>query len=436
MEQDDLYELIENEGIRLTSEMAIYPSDENFVFEENAMKSALANRKDFKLVKFERAEIDEEDREFILQKYQVEVEYQEVDFHLDLMVFVNYDRDLDEFQLGNRISNEEREAYLRQNYFLETSQYFSDDYLDSYHLQLKVMQAIVEKPSVVFDYMPMRILSGKWVEITSKSHIPPAPSYLYVVHSVYEGEDDNRSYWLHTHGLHRCNAVELEFLNIKNGAQQFFDVLNIVATSFLTSDSKKSENEVFDVGYDGLGLSFCWQRWEKSVMQFPPNILGGLNERNPQEENYGPSGVLFAVQEDEMVSPEIYAKTLADNPLYFISDAETERMTAMAYDRFQSFKRIFKEKYNFMNEDEEDAWSFLVKLGIEVDEGEGREHLWFEVTHIDELDNITGILLNQPYWIEALKKDDVKTYSLDFLTDWVIYGSETNYTPDTIYELI
>jgi len=118
MEQDDLYELIENEGIRLTSEMAIYPSDENFVFEENAMKNALANRKDFKLVKFERAEIDEEDREFILQKYQVEVEYQEVDFHLDLMVFVNYDRDLDEFQLGNRISDEEREAYLKQKYFL------------------------------------------------------------------------------------------------------------------------------------------------------------------------------------------------------------------------------------------------------------------------------------------------------------------------------
>src|SRR5690606_21384034 len=108
----------------------------------------------------------------------------------------------------------------------------------------------------------------------------------------------------------------------------------------------------------------------------------------------------------------------------------------LAYDRFQSFKRIFKEKYNFTENDEENAWTFLVKLGIEVDEGEGREHLWFEVTHIDELDNITGILLNQPYWIESLKQNDVKTYSLDFLTDWVIYGSETNYTPDTIYELI
>lgn len=434
-EEKDLYELIETEGIRLASEMAIFPSDENFVFEENAMKTALENRKDFKLVKFETAEIDEEDRELILQKYQIEVEYQEVDFHLDLMVFVNYDRDLDEFQLGNRISDEEREAYLKQKYFLETSQYFSDDYLDSYHLQLKVMQAIVEKPSVVFDYMPMRILSGKWVEITSKSHIPPAPSYLYVIHSVYEGEEDNRSYWLHTHGLHRCNAVELEFLNIKSGAQQFYDVLNIVATSFLTSDTKKQEDEIFDVGYDGLGLSFCWQRWEKSVMQFPPNILGGLNERNPEEENYGPSGVLFAVQEDEIVSPEIYAKTLADNPMYFISDAETERMAALAYDRFHSFKKVFLENFN-ANQDEEDAWSFLVKLGIQVDSGDSREHLWFEVSYIDELDNITGVLLNQPYWIEALKQNDVKTYSLDFLTDWVIYGSETNYTPDTIYELI
>lgn len=436
MENDDLYELIENEGIRLASEMAIYPSNENFAFEENAIKMALANRKDFKLLNFESVEIQEEESEFVLQKYQVEVEYQEVDFHLNLMVFVNYDRDLDEFQLGNRISDQERESFLKQKYFLETSLYFSDDYLDSYHLQLKVMQAIVEKPSVVIDYMPMRILSGKWVEITAKSHIPPAPSYLYVIHSVYEDEGDSRSYWLHTHGLHRCNAVELEFLNIKNGAQQFFDVLNIVATSFLTSDSKKKENEVFDVGYDGLGLSFCWQRWEKSVMQFPSNILGGLKERSPEEENYGPSGVLYAVQENELISPEIYAKTLADNPMYFISDVETERMAALAYDRFQSFKRVFKEKYSFPNDEEEGSWSFLVKLGIEVDEGEGKEHLWFEVTQIDEFDNITAVLLNQPYWIQVLKKDDVRTYPLDFLTDWVIYGSETNYTPDTIYEII
>lgn len=436
MENDDLYELIENEGIRLASEMAIYPSNENFAFEENAIKMALANRKDFKLLNFESVEIQEEESEFVLQKYQVEVEYQEVDFHLNLMVFVNYDRDLDEFQLGNRISDQERESFLKQKYFLETSLYFSDDYLDSYHLQLKVMQAIVEKPSVVIDYMPMRILSGKWVEITAKSHIPPAPSYLYVIHSVYEDEGDSRSYWLHTHGLHRCNAVELEFLNIKNGAQQFFDVLNIVATSFLTSDSKKKENEVFDVGYDGLGLSFCWQRWEKSVMQFPSNILGGLKERSPEEENYGPSGVLYAVQENELISPEIYAKTLADNPMYFISDVETERMAALAYDRFQSFKRVFKEKYSFPNDEEEGSWSFLVKLGIEVDEGEGKEHLWFEVTQIDEFDNITGVLLNQPYWIQVLKKDDVRAYPLDFLTDWVIYGSETNYTPDTIYEII
>ncbi len=432
MENEDLYSLIENEGVRLMSEMAIYPSDENFVFEENAIKSALANRKDFKLLKFEKSEIDEEDQEFMLQKYQIEIEYQEFDYYFDLMVFVNYDRDLDEFQLGNRISEEERESYLKQKYFLESSQYFSDDYLASYHLQLKVMQAIVEKPSVVFDYMPMRILSGKWVEITSKSSIPPSPSYLYVVHSVYDDEGGEKNYWLHTHGLHRCNSVELEFLNIKDGAQQFFDVLNIVATSFLTSSSKKNENEFFDVGYDGLGLSFCWQRWENVVSQFPSNILGGLDERNPADLSYGPSGVLFAVQDGVVLSPEIYTKTLADNPMYFVSDAETERMAALAYDRFHSFKKIFKEKNTIVSDD---ARSFLVKLGVQVDNGDENEHLWFQVLEIDEDDNITGKLLNQPYWIESLNQNDVKTYPLNILTDWIIYGSEANYTPDTIYEL-
>ena len=166
------------------------------------------------------------------------------------------------------------------------------------------------------------------------------------MHSVYKGEDENKSYWLHTHGLHRCNSVELEFLNIKSGAQLFFDVLNIVATSILTSDSKKNENEIFNFVYVGLGLTFCWKRWEKVLCNFPREIIGGLNERNPEEENYVPSGVLFAIQEVEMVSPEIYANTLADNPLYFISDAETERMAALAYDRFHAFKKVYNEKFN------------------------------------------------------------------------------------------
>lgn len=436
MENKDLYDLIENEGIRLASEMAIYPSEDNFVFEDTAIKNALEARKDFKLVSFQKKEIEEDVSEFVFQKYEVEIEYLNNDYHFELSVVENFQRDLQEFQLGNQVSDQEREAYLKQEFFLESSLYFSDNYLESYHLQLKVMQAVVEKPAVVFDYMPMRILSGKWVEITSKSHIPPAPSYLYIVHSVYEGEEENRSYWLHTHGLHRCNSVELEFLNIKSGAQQFFDVLNIVSTSILTSGSKNSESEIFDVGYDGLGLTFCWERWEKALYNFPPEIIGGLNERNPEEQNYGPSGVLFAVQEDEMVSPEIYANTLADNPLYFISDAETERMAALAYDRFHSFKKVYNEKFDLTDSDGEKTWSFLVKLGVQVDDGEGKEHLWFEVTDIDDLDNITGVLLNEPYWIEALKVKDIKTYSLDYLTDWVIYGEEGNYSPDTVYEIL
>jgi len=436
MEKEDLYDLIENQGIRLASEMAIFPSDINFVFNENDIEHALANRKDFKLIKFQKANIKSEERPFLIQKYLVEVEYLGGDYVFDLLVLVNFERDLNEYQLGNRISDEEREAYLKQKFFLETSQYFSDNYLESYHLQLKIMHAIVHKPSVVLDYMPMRILSGKWVEITSKSHIPPAPSYLYVVHSVYDEEGEDTKYWLHTHGLHRCNSVELEFLNIKSGAQQFFDVLNIVATSFLTSDNKKQENEIFDVGYDGLGLSFSWLRWEKAVDFFPSDILGGSKERNTEDENYGPSGVLFASQEGERVSPEIYTKTLADNPMYFISDAETKRMSALAYDRFHSFKKIFLEKYDAINNQEDNSWSFLVKLGIQVDQSQEKEHLWFEVTDIDESDNITGVLLNQPYWIESLNLKDIKTYSLDFLTDWIIYGNESNYSPDTIYEIL
>ena len=182
----------------------------------------------------------------------------------------------------------------------------------------------------------------------------------------------------------------------------------------------------------------------------PSNILGSMNDRKGEDNIHAnASGVIFAVEDGNMVSPEIYAKTLADNPIYYISNEETFRMSALAMERFGLFKSAFEKENPWKNNNkslikklfksdkpDESEWAFLVKLGIPIDgDDENKEHLWFEVSSIDDQDNMEVKLLNSPYWIPELKEGKKYNYPSSLLTDWVIYGPDSTYTTDTIYQL-
>ena len=87
--------------------------------------------------------------------------------------------------------------------------------------------------------------------------------------------------------------------------------------------------------------------------------------------------------------------------------------------------------------DRKTKWTFLVKLGLSVDDAQAnseKEHLWFDVLSIDG-GTIEGKLLNQPYWISGLNEGDIKSYPLEVLTDWLIYSPDNTYTSDSIYQL-
>ncbi len=227
-------------------------------------------------------------------------------------------------------------------------------------------------------------------------------------------------------------------------------LINMTVKKFLTNPSK--EKERFTIGYDGMGINLCWLRWEEALKDLPENILGGLGDRDEANNVHAePSGILFAVEDGNMISPEIYASTLAENPIYYITNEETERMSALAKERFASFENVFRrerkepEKKSFLKkmfgakEEEAPGWSFLVKLGgLTVDDpetGSEKEHLWFDVLSVEQGGSITGKLLNQPYWISGLNEGDVNTYPLDVLTDWLIYSPDSTYTTDSVYML-
>lgn len=446
MDNNEKYELLAEGETGLASVMGIYPSDKNFKFDSVQIEKSLSENKDFKLVSFAKAEVDSE---FSIMSFNAEIEYQETVFNVELYVSDTKNINLNDYGFANSIDEESFQKALEQEYYLETSMYFELEPLTSFHLQLKIMDAIVRNASLVLDFMSYRLLSAKWLKMTAKSSIPPSPDYLYTLHCVYDedGAGGSRRYWFHTHGLHRCASVELEILNFGQGAEEMNTLINMTVKKFLTNPAK--EKERFTIGYDGMGINLCWLRWEEALKDLPKDILGGFSDRDEVDNVHAePSGILFAVEDGDMISPEIYASTLAENPIYYITNEETARMSALAKERFGAFERVFRkehkepEKKSFLKslfgskkEEEQPGWTFLVKLGLDVDNpesGSEKEHLWFDVFSIKE-DKIEGKLLNQPYWISGLNEGDVNTYPLEVLTDWLIYSPDNTYTSDSIY---
>lgn len=446
MTNEEKYDLLADGETGLPSTMGVLPSSKGFVFSDDAIETSLKQAKDFRVRSISRKEDTETYSE---QAYVADIEFNKESYEVELLV-VKTELDLRDFGFANQIEDADLEKATQCPFYLETTMFFTENVLASFHLQIKIMMAIVPDAALLIDFMSYRLLSAKWGRMAAKSQIPPSPDYLYTLHGVYEGEEDDRRYWFHTHGLLRCGSVELEIVNVSQGPQQMNDLVNMVVKKFIESPTK--ENERFTIGYDGLGINLAWLRWEEALKDFPEKILGGKEDRTGDGNVHAePSGVLFAVEDNNLVSPEIYAHTLADNPIYYISTEETNRMSALAKERFPFFKAVFEREAKPQNEktglfhkifgkkkqEEAPAWSFLVKLGLSVDDenaGSEKEHLWFEVVSLDN-DAIEGKLLNQPYWISDLNEGDVNKYPVDLLTDWLIYSPDSTYTTDSIYQL-
>lgn len=455
MENNEIYQsLNDNEGLKLPSYMGIIPSDKNFVFDKDKMKKDLEANNDFKLISFEKPDEDKISPDAADFCFEAVIEYAEEEFTVLIAKQPTEGLDLRAYSFANTIAEESLEQATQPPHYLDVSTLFSDNPMTSFLFQLKVLHTLVPDSCLVIDFSSLRLLSPHWLKMSAATSIPPSPNYLYIIHAVYdEKENGETQYWMHTHGLHRCGSMELELVNIKNGAQQMHNLINTAANLFIMEHHK--ENESFRVGYDGLGINICWLRWEEALSEFPEDVLGGKKDRIEEDGSYNvhsePSGILFAVEEKNLISPEIYASTLADNPIFFIRNDETLRMSALAKERFQMFKDTFdkygakeEEKKSFLGKffgkkkEEESEWRFLVKLGLTTDEAKDatdKEHLWYEVQSV-EGGTVTGQLLNQPYWIAGLNEGDIKSYPIkEVLTDWVIYGPEAEYTPDSIYML-
>lgn len=466
MTNEEIYdEINKDEGLKTPSEIGVIPRDPEMSWDLTELESKLRANPEFDIKRFEKVEVD--DNSYSELTFEVSFGYQNEIYSAYMSVLPVDEIQLTSYGFVNMVDRESIDLAQNAPLYLSSSMYFNEDYTLDYLVQLKLLNTLVPDAAIGIDSSSLRVFSPYWLKETAEASIPPSPNYLYVVHSVYDSEKgDKTEYWLHTHGLHRCGSVEFEML-VSNYPQEMHSLLT--NTAHLALDKSFKENEAFQAGYDGMGINLAWMRWEEALQSFPPNILGGIDDRMDKvnmadfdiemDKNIEidddinffpnvhaePSGILFASEDGELTSPEIYGPSLKDNPVFFVSNAETRRMTALARHKFDRFTELFNlhgpKKKSFFTKlisKKEEEWSFLTKIGLVVDGAEDiesdKEHLWFEIQSIDENNKITGKLLNQPYWIKGLNEGDVKTYPAhEVLTDWIIYSPDAQYTPDTIY---
>lgn len=215
-------------------------------------------------------------------------------------------------------------------------------------------------------------------------------------------------------------------------ADTLCQLLNATAALFI-EHGPPPPDDPFPVGQD---LWLLWLPWQQGVRMASRKSLGALQDRD--EAHALPSGVLLAPKRRVLglfgrrfASPALYLSQLAEDPLLYVSDMETERMRRLAQERLARF-RTLQERFR-----DEEGWLFLVKLGLAVDEAEQdeeREHLWFEV-HTLEGQEVEATLINQPYGIARYREGDRDRFALRFLSDWAVFSPHGRFDPDSIGHL-
>lgn len=314
---------------------------------------------------------------------------------------------------------------------LEVDMEFGEDALTSYHAQLKIMNVLMPDAVAILDASSEKVLSGKWVKLAAESKVPPAPRYIYTVQAV-SGEDD--CVWLHSHGLNRCGIPELEVLNSTiDTYQSHYNIIETMAGRLLELEEPLEMGEPFYLARvtEDIPMFTTLVPWQEAVEHYPDDMLGGKCDREDSH-NENTCGIfVFASQEDlengEYSPVSIFDEFLQDNPLYMISNKETDRMRNLAAERLNYMLDAAKNDEN----------TIILKIGLEMDEefkedDNEREHIWFELLEVED-GAVRCRLTQEPYFVKNMHEGSEGTYTFDKITDWLIYTKERRISPDDVY---
>lgn len=296
--------------------------------------------------------------------------------------------------------------------------------------QVTTLITLAPDAVILLDETSFRINSGDWARDVLQNQIVPNPERMYSIHPVFQDEE----LWIHSHGLERFGLKNIEMLKAeKSKANMYIEFFNYVVKR-LMNDNKVNLNEEIVVGNK---FSIVLREFNKVNHRLGSFIVGNRNDRN---ENH-PTDNLIILESNgkNLLGQEKFSlikdieERLANNPIFFISKEETQRMSQLAQKKFKDFAELFI-KYK-----DSDDFKFLAKFGYEFDEpvngGDEKEHLWFEVLDVKG-EELKVKLLNKPYHVEKLKVNEVYNNNIENLTDLLIGSKIGTFSPDEFYDLI
>lgn len=337
-------------------------------------------------------------------------------------------------KIRHQFSDEEFERMQQTQIGICVAMEFGSNYMDSYHLQLKIVDAIMPDALAVIDESAEQLLSGRWVHLAAVSSVPPPSAMMFVVQAVSDEQTGN--VWMHTHGLARCKVPELELLGIDiDNYQAFGGILNSTARVILNENKHVEPYSSIYVGAlnEDTPLNVTLVPWTDAISDMPAEALGGKVSRKYNHNSHS-AAIYYYPSEQAEERKEVHPlKQLegqfGDNEIYFFSARESDHMHLRALERIDYMVKAAREN-------PENA---IVKLGIRTDdstdEDPQKEHIWFEIVAMTGDRTFMAKCLNQPYWVSTLKQGDINTYGVEQITDWVIRIGENTYTPDDAYLL-
>lgn len=333
---------------------------------------------------------------------------------------------------GYYFTDEEMEAIKEASSALTVFMKFGTDSKRSYHLQLKLVVAMMPRLLAIMDESAERLVSGHWATLAAESSIVPGPNSLFTVQAV---SDESGEVWLHTHGLNRCGLYELEIVGSDSeNCNNHYSVISTLASHLLDDENNPltpRSGAYIGMLNDGRPLVATYVPWVESVTEYDKPKLGGVDCRQDGHNGHTALVFLYLSEKDEkrgkLSKVSVYNKAFGENPIFFISTQETQRMSALARERFGLVRYMSKK-----------SCDIILKIGLRTDEGntaDDYEHIWFKLLEVEN-DRFRAQLLQEPYRVSGMHEGDEGWYTIDDVTDWVIYLEDFSVMPDTAYLLV